>query len=67
MAAEQENYISIIDEFVRAMGASPGVSCNNCYRAPRIISILQGRYAHEKAAELAAEQENSISTIDEIT
>jgi hypothetical protein len=35
-------------------------------RAPRIISNLQGRCGHEKAAEEAAEQENLISTIDEI-
>ena len=34
--------------------------------APRIISNLQGRCGHEKAAEEAAEQENLISTIDEI-
>jgi len=37
-----------------------------CTRAPRIISNLQGRCGHEKAAEEAAEQENLISTIDEI-
>jgi len=34
--------------------------------APRIISNLQGRCGHEKAAEEAAEQENLISTIVEI-
>jgi len=38
----------------------------NRFRAPRIISNLQGRCAHEKAAEEAAEQENLISTNDEI-
>ena len=32
--------------------------------APRIISNSQGRCAHEKAAEVAAKQENYISTID---
>jgi hypothetical protein len=36
-------------------------------RAPRIISNLQGLCEHEKAAEEAAEQENLISTIDEIS
>jgi hypothetical protein len=36
------------------------------FRAPRIISNLQGRCGHEKAAEEAAEQENLISTIVEI-
>jgi hypothetical protein len=36
-------------------------------RAPRIISKLQGLCGHEKAAEEAAEQENLISTIDEIS
>jgi len=34
--------------------------------ASRIISDLQGCCAHEKAAEEAAEQENLISTNDEI-
>ena len=34
--------------------------------APRIISNLQGRCGHEKAAEEAAQQENLISTIVEI-
>ena len=33
-------------------------------RAPRIIRNLKGRCAHEKAAEVAAKQENYISTID---
>ena len=36
-------------------------------RAPRIISYLQGLSGHEKAAKEAAEQENLISTIDEIS
>jgi hypothetical protein len=36
------------------------------FGAPRIISNLQGLCGHEKAAEAAAEQENLISTIDEI-
>jgi hypothetical protein len=36
------------------------------FRAPRIISNLQGRCVHEKAAEEAAEQDNLISTIVEI-
>jgi hypothetical protein len=40
---------------------------DECYRAPRIISNLQGLCEHEKAAEEAAEQENLISTIDEIS
>jgi hypothetical protein len=35
-------------------------------RAPRIISNLQGRCGHEKAAEEAAQQENLISTLVEI-
>ena len=35
--------------------------------APRIISYLQGLSGHEKAAKEAAEQENLISTIDEIS
>ena len=35
-------------------------------RAPRIISNLQGRCGHEKAAEEAALQENLISTLVEI-
>ncbi len=34
--------------------------------APRIISNLQDRCGHEKAAEVAAERENLISTIDKI-
>jgi hypothetical protein len=34
--------------------------------APRIIGNLQGLCGHEIAAEEAAEQENLISTIDEI-
>jgi hypothetical protein len=37
-----------------------------CLGAPRIISNLQGRCGHEKAAEEAAQQENLISTIVEI-
>ena len=37
------------------------------FRAPRIISYLQGLSGHEKAAKEAAEQENLISTIDEIS
>jgi hypothetical protein len=36
-------------------------------RAPRIISYLQSLSGHEKAAKEAAEQENLISTIDEIS
>jgi len=36
------------------------------FRAPRIISNLQDRCGHEKAAEVAAERENLISTIDKI-
>jgi len=35
-------------------------------RAPRIISNLQDRCGHEKAAEVAAEREKLISTIDKI-
>jgi hypothetical protein len=35
-------------------------------RAPRIINNLQRRCAHEKAAEEVEEQENLISTNDEI-
>jgi hypothetical protein len=38
----------------------------DAYRAPRIISSLQGRCGHEKAAEEAAQQENLISTLVEI-
>jgi hypothetical protein len=35
-------------------------------RAPRIISNFQGLYGHKNAAEEAAEQENLLSTVDEI-
>jgi len=35
-------------------------------RAPRIISNLQDRCGHEKAAEVAAEREKLNSTIDKI-
>jgi type I restriction enzyme S subunit len=38
----------------------------NHLRAPRIIRNFQGLYGHKKAAEEAAEQENLLSTIDEI-
>jgi hypothetical protein len=42
-------------------------SFSGCFlRAPRIISSLQGRCGHEKAAEEAAQQENLISTLVEI-
>jgi hypothetical protein len=37
-----------------------------CLWAPRIISNLQGRCVHEKAAKGAEEQVNLVSTNDEI-
>jgi hypothetical protein len=42
------------------------ISSSAGIRAPRIISNLQGRCGHEKAAEEAAQQENLISTLVEI-
>lgn len=42
------------------------IRTRSLWRATSMISNLQGRCAHEKAAEEAVEQVNLISTIDEI-
>ena len=50
---------------LQAGGLQVEMTGGDC-RAPRIISSLQGRCGHEKAAEEAAQQENLISTLVEI-
>jgi hypothetical protein len=58
--------LGIVLQHPWGFGANSPILFASISRAPRIISNLQGRCGHEKATEEAAEQENLISTIDEI-